>query len=84
MGIEYKWLDWNFNRDLWAETVSKAIDAHGLLDLAEMLDIDHSSLGSWAKNRYYKGFNYPSMTNFLKVVNLLNLNPAHFWALEQE
>jgi len=84
MGIEYKWIDWGFNRDLWAESIAKAIELHGILDLAEMLAIDPTTLDSWAKNRYYKGFNYPSMTNFIKVVNLLNLNPARFWALECE
>lgn len=83
MGIEYAWKNWRFNRVLWARMMARAIEIHGVHDIAEMLVIDAATMESWSKNRYYRGFNYPSMTNFIAVCNLLDIDPRSCFELEE-
>jgi len=83
MGIEYAWKDWKFNRALWALLMERAIKVHDVDDLAEMLDVSTTSIVFWAQNRYTKPFAYPSMTNFLAVCNLLDIDPRKMFELEE-
>jgi len=84
MGIEYKWVNWTFDRALWSETMDRAIEKYGIEDLAEIAELDASTLNNWANGRYKGAFKWPHMVNFLKLTNLLDLDPRKFYCLEDE
>ncbi len=83
MGIEYKWVNWTFDRVLWSEVIKSAIEKYGIDDLAEISEVSTSTLYNWSIGRYQRGFEWPHMVNFLKLTNLLDLDPRKFFALEE-
>ncbi len=82
--MEYKWVDWTFNTDLWSKTIARAIELYGKDDFAEICGLSDTTVYNWSVGRYTEGFNWPSMHNFLKITNLLDLNPMKFFVLESE
>ena len=84
MNITYKWVNWTFNTELWTMTIKHAIEIHGVSDLAQISELDESTLLNWSRGRYTREFRWPHMLNFLKLTNLLDLNPSVFFVLESE
>jgi len=83
MGIEYRWVDWTFFSALWSETIQAAVEKVGKSDLAELLEVNEKTIDNWAMGRWTDAFRWPSMFNFLKVVNLLDLDPRKFFELAE-
>jgi len=81
--MEYKWVDWIFNKRLWAQVINRAVEVHGLSELAELIEVSETTLTFWGQMRYKDGFEWPHMSNFLKVTNLLDLDPRRFFELEE-
>jgi hypothetical protein len=53
--------------------------------LAAMLGLDASTVNNWKNHaRSNTETPYPSMTNFLKVCNLLDLDPREYFVLETD
>lgn len=75
----HKTVSWEFHSALWAETIADAIKTHGAETIAELLDMTQGGLEAWGEERWTENYRYPRMTNFLKVCNLLDLQPSHFF-----
>ncbi len=84
MTITYKWINWTFNAPLWAETMAHAIEVYGIDDVAELMEVDTSTVRNWSRNIWKGAFTWPHMVNFYKACNLLNLDPRSFQCLEDE
>lgn len=83
MAPTYKHVSFEFHSALWAETIADALRLHGVEVIAELLDMTPQGLEAWGEDRWTENYRYPRMTNFLKVVNLLDLNPAHFFTTSE-
>jgi len=79
MGTTLKTVSWRFYSELWAETINKLILAHGADDLAEILDMSTQGLKAWSENTWTEGYQYPRMTNLLKVCNMADIDPRIFF-----
>lgn len=83
MGIKYINANWQFDQARWSAALSRAVDNHGLSDMAEMLELSESTVYNWSRGHFHKDAPYPNMTNYLTVCNLLDLHPAiFFWVGE--
>lgn len=79
----YKYVNYEFNFAFWSQTVARAIESHGVQVLAELLEVSEEILINWSKGRYTETFAYPRMTNFLKVCNLLEIEPLQFFTTSE-
>lgn len=83
MSVIYINANWIFDGERFGKAVQRAVDNHGLSDMAEMLDVSESTVSNWANGLWKPEFPYPNMTNFLCVCNLLDLHPCiFFWVGE--
>lgn len=82
MTSEYRLYNWLFDLDRWA----LALEQSGLTDaeIAAFADVDESTVNNWRKLRYGnpRVAQHPSMGNFLKVCNHLDLDPREFFMLD--
>lgn len=80
--IEYKIYNWAFDSVKWAgvlDLVALEIDDR---TLGEILGVDRSTVNNWRKRAYrLSEYDFPSMSNFIKVCNVLDLDPRDFYAL---
>jgi hypothetical protein len=85
MTIKYHVYDFEFDVERFAQVLQARILPDNVVFVANMLSIDHSTLENWREGRYKDvKFPYPSMTNFLKIVNLLDLNPCDYFRLKDD
>ena len=78
--ITYVNVPYMFNFALWGETISVWRDKVGAQFLADYLGVNKATIAQWGKpNSAYSDFPHPSMHNFLKVCNELELRPSDFF-----
>jgi len=83
MTIKYAIHDFEFDTERFAAVLQAGIVEGNVQFVANMLSIDASTLYNWRSGRYVGvKFPYPTMTNFLKIVNLLDLNPSDYFRLK--
>ena len=78
----YSLVAWRFNVILWAATMQTAIAEIGLTEFAAIIDVTPKTLEDWSKGRVNSGYPHPHMTNFLKALNWLDLDPRDYFELE--
>lgn len=81
--MKHKIYDWTFDKEAWGRAMKKAIYEVGLHTLAEAIGVTPSAVQTWRDARYTEGHEHPSMTNFIVVCNLLDLDPRTFFILEE-
>lgn len=82
--ITYVNVPYIFNFALWGEVVASYREKVGAQFLADYLQVNKSTIMQWSKpNSAYEDFPHPSMHNFLKVCNELNLRPSDFFTTEE-
>lgn len=84
MNVTYRWVNWEFNRGLWASLMRDEIAKHGVDFVAEVMGVSVNGVKTWAKMKgaAYSEFPYPNMTNFMKFCNEFNYDPREFFILE--
>lgn len=60
---------WRKQNDLTQDEVGKLADCSG------------KSISTFERNAYLEGFEYPSMTVFIALCNIMDCDPRQFWAL---
>lgn len=84
MGAIYKNVKFRFHKELWAAFCEQAIKKHGLSDIAEMIAVDEATIKSWI-NQYYKdAYPHPSMTKFIDLCGLMDVDPGEFFTIQDE
>lgn len=78
----YRVVAWTFDTKAWGAAINEAREALGK-DLPEFLQVDRATSENWGKERYTGTFTWPSMGNFLRVCNLLDLDVRDFFILEE-
>lgn len=82
MTAKYRIVPFVFDLEAFSQALSK-VDKAWRGELAEILEIDSSTLENWIAGDYKKrAFKHPAMGNFLKVCNWLDLDPRDFFVLE--
>jgi len=83
MPPKHRVIPMKFDTETWADALELAAD-DGQKELAYLLGLDPSTVSSWINGRYSPNFPYPSMTTFLNVCNMLDLNPQNYFILDLE
>ena len=82
MTTKYRIMPFVFDMTAFAGELEK-VDRAFHEELCEIMIIDQSTLRNWITGQYDKSkFPHPSMSNFLKVCNWLDLDPREFFKLE--
>lgn len=69
-----------FDREKWAVLVCTFISFFETIrEAAVMAETSDTALHTWSKNNMSDKFPYPSMTNFLKICNLMDADPKDFF-----
>lgn len=81
MTILYVWSDWHFFSSRWATYIARGCDTLGTEEFAELIEVNPVTLKHWIGDLSVNepNYPYPSMTNFLKVCSLLDIDPAIFF-----
>jgi len=83
MVTKYKFVNYEFNFDVWSSTMRLLVERGDAPVVSELLGMSESIIINWAKGRWTEGFKYPNMTNFLKVCNLLEIEPLQFFTTSE-
>ena len=84
MTITYKNVPFRFDGGLWADFVKVACERHGLEDVAELIEVHPNTLKGWIRRRHKMGFEHPSMSNFLALCALLDVDPGQFFTIRAD
>ena len=77
----YKYVNFRFDKALWADFCNVAVNKHGLGDVAELIEVDPVTLKGWIGMKYKMGFEHPNMSNFLKLCGLMDVDPGQFFTI---
>lgn len=80
MTAYYMHEDWAFNAELFAEHLQQMTD-DDVIAAAELMDVSPQSVQRWRKGNYATEYNFPRMSNFLNLCNLLDLDPRDYFTL---
>lgn len=80
MATTYRNLDWSFDSHRWANDLNRVSDKDKIAAL-ELSGLTASAWWGWLNPRPGKPYQYPQMTNFLNICNLLNLDPRDYFSL---
>lgn len=81
MGTTYRSINWEFNGELFAQKL-QAMSEDDITAAAELMGVTRTAFYRWARNKYDNEFPFPRMHNFLRLCNLLDLDPRDFFVLE--
>lgn len=84
MTITYKHVNYRFDTKKWAQMCDAAVTSHGLMEIAEMIDVHPNTLTSWIKRNYKGDFPFPSMNKFINLCGLMDIDPAQFFTILDE
>jgi len=70
-----------FDRARWAELIER-VPGKTNAEKGYLLGVAKETVSGWRNLRPNAPFEYPSMTNFLNVVNLMDANAADFFKLD--
>lgn len=75
--------DWVFAWQEWADALRAALKDFTKEELAEIMEVHSHTILSWSGDEPHNDDTpYPSMTNFIKVCNMLDLDPRKFWYIK--
>jgi len=80
MTIHYANADWAFNSELFAEHLQAMTD-EDILACAELMGISPGAIARWRRGNYSTDYNFPRMSNFIQLCNLLDLDPRDYFTL---
>lgn len=86
MNIRYSLVNWQFNMGSWSRAIQEASDEMGTEFVAQALEVSVKTVQNWIKmhESAYGEFPYPNMTNFIRAMNMLDLDPREFFILEDK
>jgi len=80
MSIRYTNADWSFNSELFADRLQAMTD-EDIIACAELMDVSRQAVERWRSGSYKTEFNFPRMSNFIHLCNLLDLDPRDYFTL---
>lgn len=83
---------WSFDTEAWGALIGRAreaiapdgdnSDARGRTELAELMEVDPTTIDKWEMRIYSKGYEWPNMRNMLNMCTLCNFDPARLFKIE--
>lgn len=85
MNVRYSLAFWEFDIKAWNAAMLKASLEMGEDFVAAVLGVSPKTVHTWTvtDSSSYSKFPHPSMTNFIKACNELDLDPRKFFILEE-
>lgn len=85
MNKKYILAFWEFDLKAWAQAMIEATNEMGVDFVAQCLGVSPKTVTNWSTpdNSAYSEFPHPSMSNFIKTCNELDLDPRSFFCLEE-
>ena len=80
MSIKYSVVNWAFNSELFAEHL-RAMADDDIYACAELMEVSRQAVERWRVGKYKTDFNFPRMSNFIHLCNLLDLDPRDYFTL---
>lgn len=81
MTIKYGIYNFEFDTVKWAALISRALSGIDRAVLAEMLNVSESALYNWSIGRVDHNFPHPNMSNFIRICNMLDVDPRDFFVI---
>jgi len=76
-----KLVKWTFHTNAWSQAITNAAREIGP-ELGELLGVDKATVSNWSRNKWTGQLQWPNMSNFLRVCDLLDLDPREFFIYE--
>lgn len=76
----YANVDWRFDAERFAEDLRQQSDKD-LVAAQELAETTPGAWWNWLHPKKGKAYQHPSMSNFIKVCNLLQLDPRDYFCL---
>jgi len=73
-----------FDTSEWALQLLRLKDDFTIAEMAQLMDVSPKCIDNWINERHHANFQHPSMSNMLKLVNLLDIHPAIFFKVSEE
>jgi len=80
MTVKNSHADWAFNAELFAEHLQKMNNSE-MQATADLMGLSYAALKRWRKGIYATDYNFPPMSNFISLCNLLDLDPRDYFTL---
>lgn len=80
MASTYTHMDWSFDGVAFARDLT-AMSITDMQAAGELLGVSWQTIRRWQTGQYDNQFNFPRMSNFLKLCNLLDLDPRDYFTL---
>jgi hypothetical protein len=71
-----------FDKAKWSDLIAWLNEDFTYDEMVELTGVTVSCLKQWQRLQYKGEFQYPSMTNVLRVCNLLDFNPSKLFKVE--
>jgi len=81
--IKATYINYKFDTGSWARVVANWCDVVGVDFIAESIGADPGTIRAWSRGTFKEGYQYPSMTLFMRACNALDLNPQTFFVLDE-
>lgn len=81
MGTKYVSVPKKFDTVAWSSLINRLINMfETMTEASAIAGVHPTTLGNWRDQNYGdEGFNHPSMSNFLRICNLMDADPADFF-----
>jgi len=73
-------VDWKFDAERWAADLNRQSDGDRIAAL-ELAGLSAGAWWAWLNPKANRPFNHPNMSNFIKICNLLQLDPRDYFCL---
>lgn len=74
-------IDWEFDMEKFAAALNQLHGPFTWVELGEIIGVNPATVQNWANGMVSDDFPHPRMSNFIAVVNELDLDPRDFWRL---
>lgn len=73
-----------FDSEKWANLIVQLVAMFETVkEAATMTETSDTALHTWMRENFSGEFRYPNMTNFLRICNLMDVDPADFFTWEE-
>lgn len=83
MGTKYVSVPKKFDVVRWSSLINDLCNMfETIVEAATIAQVSDTTLIHWRDANYRKGFDHPSMSNFIRICNLMDRDPAEFFTWE--
>lgn len=73
-----------FDKSMWSLTLLRMAEDFTYDEMGQLVGVTTSCVKQWVNMKFTGDFQYPSMTNVIKVCNLMDITPALMFKVSDE